>query len=59
MQDTAGYNTYRAFGSAHPNGAFFVLCDGSVQKINYTIDFTTFYNLGDREDGFVIDGNAF
>ena len=42
------------FGSAHPGGGNFVLADGSVRTISYTIDRQVFNWLGDRRDGEVI-----
>jgi len=59
MIDTPGYSYFRYFGSAHPTGANFVFCDGSAQKIAYTINATTFKRLGSRADGYVIDGGSF
>ena len=43
------------FGSAHPAGLNAVFADGSVHSINYDIDVQVFDNLGDRQDGAVID----
>ena len=34
-------------------------CDGSVQKMNFTIDPETHRRLGCRNDGLTIDGNKF
>lgn len=45
----------KLFGSAHIRGCHFVLCDGSVRKISYTIDGTTFKRLGNRHDGHHVD----
>jgi len=56
MQDTPGYSQANIFGSAHPSGANFALCDGSVQTISYSIDLKTYWSLGNRRDGYVIDG---
>ncbi len=38
------------FGSMHPNGGFFVMCDGSVQIISYGIDARIHYRLANRRD---------
>jgi prepilin-type processing-associated H-X9-DG protein len=38
------------FGSAHPGGVNFLLADGSVRVISYTIDKQIFEYLGDRRD---------
>jgi prepilin-type N-terminal cleavage/methylation domain-containing protein/prepilin-type processing-associated H-X9-DG protein len=39
------------FGSAHPGGCMFVMCDGSVQMIAYTIDPGVHWKLANRRDG--------
>jgi prepilin-type N-terminal cleavage/methylation domain-containing protein len=39
------------FGSAHPSGSFFVMCDGSVQSIPYTVDPVVHWRLANRQDG--------
>lgn len=39
------------FGSAHPKGSMFVMCDGSVQMIAYTIDPGVHWKLANRRDG--------
>ena len=39
------------FGSPHPAGANFLLADGSVRIISFTIDRQTFDWLGHRRDG--------
>jgi hypothetical protein len=38
------------FGSSHPLVVQFVLCDGAVKSINYSIDLTTFQGLCRRAD---------
>jgi prepilin-type processing-associated H-X9-DG protein len=40
-----------SFGSLHPGGAMFVLCDGSVRFVNETIDTLTYGYIGMRDDG--------
>jgi len=39
------------FGSAHPSGCFFVMCDGSVQSVAYTLDPVVHWKLANRKDG--------
>ncbi len=55
--DTPGYES--SFGSAHANGLFMALCDGSVQMTSYTIDPEIFRRLCNRKDGQPIDGKKF
>ena len=43
------------FGSAHPSGCFFVMCDGSVQSIAYTIDPAVHWKLANRMDGYQVN----
>jgi prepilin-type N-terminal cleavage/methylation domain-containing protein len=49
-QDTLGYTTYGAFGSAHSAGFHMAMCDGSVQSISYDIDVWTHRVLANRMD---------
>jgi len=42
------------FGSAHPSGCFFVMCDGSVQSIAYTVDPAVHWKLANRKDGYEV-----
>lgn len=49
------------FGSRHPGGAMFVMCDGSVRFINDNIDsatspYGTYQRLSHRADGLSISG---
>ena len=51
------WNATMGFKSLHPNGAMFVLCDGSVRFLPQNIDHTTYQMLGDRQDGNSISGS--
>ncbi|MCD4726664.1 MAG: DUF1559 domain-containing protein, partial [Pirellulales bacterium] len=41
----------RAWGSFHPGGLHFVLCDGSVRFLNSTIDVQLFADLATIDGG--------
>jgi len=57
--DTPGYGGCdRNFGSAHTTGFHMALCDGSVRRFNYDIDFDIHNKLGHRSDGSKIDVNS-
>jgi prepilin-type processing-associated H-X9-DG protein len=49
----------RRFGSAHPGACHFAFCDGSVRRINYSIDAEVHIRLGNRKDGQVVDAGAY
>ena len=51
MQDKYGVMSIGSFGSAHSSGANFVMADGSVHQIAYTIDTEAYRDLGNRRDG--------
>ncbi len=42
------------FGSAHPGGCLFSLCDGSVNLVAYDVDPEVFRQMGDRSDDGVV-----
>jgi prepilin-type processing-associated H-X9-DG protein len=50
-QDTPGYMSYAAFGSAHPGGLNMAFCDGSVQTLSYDVDPSAHRWLANRFDG--------
>ena len=54
LQDRLGFNTGGAFGSPHAGTLGTVFCDGSVQRLSYSVDATVFLNLGKRSDGNVV-----
>jgi len=60
-QDTPGLSgqTSYSFGSAHAIGFFMAFCDGSVQKMNYSIANQVHSRLGNRKDGYAIDGKKY
>ncbi|MCC7476552.1 MAG: DUF1559 domain-containing protein [Pirellulales bacterium] len=39
------------FGSAHPGGCLFSLCDGSINYVAHDVDAELFRQMGDRADG--------
>jgi prepilin-type processing-associated H-X9-DG protein len=55
QEQVDGQNDYRTrFGSAHANGCHFLLCDGSVHLISYTVDNQIHGRLCSRCDGMAI-----
>jgi prepilin-type N-terminal cleavage/methylation domain-containing protein/prepilin-type processing-associated H-X9-DG protein len=48
MQDRKGVGNTFCFGSIHTAGFNMAMCDGSVQFINYNIDFPTYLQMGRR-----------
>lgn len=53
-QHSGQWGASQGFKSAHPGGAMFTLCDGSVRFLSQTLDMVTYQALGDRRDGRVI-----
>jgi prepilin-type N-terminal cleavage/methylation domain-containing protein len=53
----ADYNQWgiNNFGSAHPSGCFFAMCDGSVQTISFEVSPAIHWKLSNRMDGFQVD----
>ena len=57
VQDTPGDGTKgNRFGSAHSTGLNMAMCDGSVSMASYAIEPEVFRRLGNRQDGYAIDG---
>jgi len=59
QQDRPGYLALFTFGSPHPGGCNFVLCDGSVHMISYSIDPEVYRCLGNRNDREPIGSGQF
>lgn len=55
QQDTPGVDYGQSFGGAHAGTFNMVMCDGSVQGVNYNIDVLTHWRLGNRSDGEPVD----
>jgi hypothetical protein len=60
MKETSSLAQYYGYqyGSAHAAGAQFVLCDGGVKLIRYTVDPEVFRRLSSRNDGLPIDAGS-
>jgi prepilin-type N-terminal cleavage/methylation domain-containing protein len=58
-QDTPGSDNTFGFGSAHSDGLYFVLCDGSVRFIGYNIDERIWRHLANRKDDKALDPKQF
>jgi hypothetical protein len=46
------------FRSDHPNGGLFLLCDGSVQFINDSIDMSIYTGLSTMQGGETVSGSV-
>jgi prepilin-type N-terminal cleavage/methylation domain-containing protein/prepilin-type processing-associated H-X9-DG protein len=58
-QDQSGLGNYWIFGSPHASAYNMSMCDGSVQSINYEMDWTTHQQFSNRRDGDVVDASGF
>ncbi len=54
LADTPGQGGDERFGGPHSGGFLALFGDGSIKFINYSVDATTFRNLGQRNDGNVV-----
>lgn len=59
MLDDPDYSSSTRFGGPHPAGCLFVLCDGSVRSIGYSVDPQLFSYLGSRADDKPTDWSKF
>lgn len=59
IRDGCGYDSRDLFGSAHAGAVNFVLCDGPVRSLSYSIDADTYRWLGHRASGRPIDVSKF
>jgi prepilin-type N-terminal cleavage/methylation domain-containing protein/prepilin-type processing-associated H-X9-DG protein len=59
VSDSGYAYMHQAFGSSHSGGFNASLCDGSVKMISFNVSLDTFKHLSSRNDGCIIDGNAF
>ncbi len=55
MPDEYGVMSIGSFGSAHSSGANFVMADGSVHLITYSIDADVYRALGNCRDGKTVE----
>ncbi|MGA2622059.1 MAG: DUF1559 domain-containing protein [Thermoguttaceae bacterium] len=59
QQDRSGIASQTQFGGPHPGLCIFVFCDGSVHKINLSVNAATFQYLAQRNDGQKVSGSGF
>ena len=49
-------NTFtRLFGSLHPGGCHFAMCDGSVRFVSENVDLAAYQNTAQRKDAQVVE----
>ncbi|MEX0792527.1 MAG: DUF1559 domain-containing protein, partial [Pirellulaceae bacterium] len=49
-----GFGRSGAFGSQHPGGANFAVCDGSVRFVPETVDMNIYFAMASRNGGEVV-----
>lgn len=59
FRNAAGAALTGKFGSAHVGGLNFVMCDGAVRWIAFSVDPAIYISLGRRNDGVAIDSSKF
>ena len=52
VQDRDGFADPNRFGSAHPGGSHFAMCDGSLRVVAYSVSAVLHARLANRSDGF-------
>jgi len=57
FQDRIGVRNGNVFGSVHAGTFGIVLCDGSVQRLSYSVDEETFKYIGRKSDGQAVTLN--
>ena len=56
-RDRPGLSVPEGFGGPHASGSLFVLCDGSVQNVNWSVDREVHRRFGHRQDGLPADAS--
>jgi prepilin-type processing-associated H-X9-DG protein len=59
LPDRKWNQSWTQFGSAHPGGCHFALCDGSVRAIRFEVSLDVFRALSNRKDGKKIGAGEF
>jgi len=59
VRDRPGFHSPLGFGGVHTEAFHMAFCDGSVQRISYSIDPVVHRHLGDRADGEVLASDQY